>query len=164
MRWDSAGIGSDLGALAGDPESQARDCTPDGSIIVGHSFDPNVRNHAVRLTPAGIDDLGALEPDLLSSAWGVSADGSVVVGTSGSRAFIWTLPTGMVDLGTYLAGLGIDLGGWTLTEAKSISADGRTIVGNGFSPLTGGAWIATIPAPPGVLVLAALLATGRRRR
>jgi hypothetical protein len=63
---------------------------------------------------------------------------------------------------------GLDLTGWTLTSVVGVSADGRTIVGQGYNPsgdLDG--WIATIPEPgTALLVLAGLvgLAMGRTRR
>jgi probable HAF family extracellular repeat protein len=69
--------------------------------------------------------LGQLPGGLESEALGVSADGTVVVGTAINadgfrRAFRWTAPTGMQDLGT--------LGG-VLSIGNAISADGQTIVG-----------------------------------
>ena len=72
-----------------------------------------------------------------SHADAITPDGSVVVGASGGRAFIWRQGSGIEDLQTLLA----PPAGWTLTEARGISADGTIIVGNGSL----GAWIATLP-------------------
>lgn len=53
--------------------------------------------HALLWDPStGIRDLGTLEGDAF--AYGVN-DSSTVVGASGSRGFIWTEATGMVDIG-----------------------------------------------------------------
>ena len=55
---------------------------------------------------------------------------------------------------------GLDLTGWTLDEAKSISADGLVIVGLGHnaSGFDEG-WIAIIPEPSTALLLCAGLVT-----
>jgi hypothetical protein len=84
---------------------------------------------------------------VLSAAYATTADGSVVVGSAGiagsctpfgcqtaPRAFIWDATNGLRDLNTVLTGLGLDLGGWVLREARGISADGRVIVGTGTNP------------------------------
>ena len=63
------------------------------------------------------------------------------------RAFIWDAQDGMRDLQTLLVSLGADLTGWSLTEARAISADGRVIVGTGTNPQAATeAWIAYLPA------------------
>ncbi|MFM7711813.1 MAG: PEP-CTERM sorting domain-containing protein, partial [Microcystis sp.] len=74
-----------------------------------------------------------------SFALGVSADGSVVVGNSnsanGQETFIWNSTQGMRSLREILTNdYGLNLTGWTLTEATGISADGLTIVGTGLNP------------------------------
>jgi hypothetical protein len=54
---------------------------------------------------------------------------------------------------------GLDLSGWTLTEATGISADGRTIVGYGVNPSGDQeGWIAVPEPPPAALVFAGLAA------
>lgn len=60
---------------------------------------------------------------------------------------------------------GLDLTGWHLEGASGISADGRTIVGNGLNPSGAPeAWIAVIPEPStGLLVAFGLVALARRR-
>jgi probable HAF family extracellular repeat protein len=98
-------------------------------------------------------------------AFDVSADGAVFVGwstsASGQEAFRWTSGGGMQNLRDLLIAGGVTgLTNWTLTEAKSISADGLTIVGVGINPLgQAEAWIATIPEPSS-LVLAGCAAVG----
>src|SRR5262249_40649458 len=65
---------------------------------------------------------------------------------SAGHAFIWDAQHGMRDLNDVLTGLGVNLNGWVLTEARGLSADGTTIVGNGANPqgqFEG--WIAVVP-------------------
>jgi probable HAF family extracellular repeat protein len=91
-----------------------------------------------------------------SFAYGVSADGQVVVGIADTdpfggttpHAFIWNPRDGMRSLQVVLAdlGLGAAMDGWTLLSATAISADGRTIAGNGFGLFGYQAWRARVPA------------------
>jgi uncharacterized membrane protein len=99
---------------------------------------------------------------VLSAAYATTADGSVVVGSGGiegncgpfgcqtvSRAFIWDAQHGMRDLATVLTAAGLDLTGWTLSEARGISANGRVIVGTGTNPDGNTeAWRADLGGPP----------------
>ena len=95
--------------------------------------------------------LGDLPGGIFSSdARGVSADGSVIVGSSyivsGKVVFIWDAVKGMRNLQAILeVQLGLNLAGWTLTDARGVSPNGNTIVGYGINPLgaTEG-WIATL--------------------
>ena len=99
-----------------------------------------------------------------STAWDVSADGSVIVGDaeseSGMEVFIWDLTNGMRELDQILSDSGIDLTGWTLTDAQGISDDGLTIVGYGTNP-SGDfeAWIAYVPEPELALLQTTALLT-----
>jgi uncharacterized membrane protein len=104
----------------------------------------------------GLGLLGGLQ----TQAMAVSANGSTIVGFAtnfgppGSNvAFIWDPVHGLRNLQQVLTSDGLDLTGWTLTEATGISADGRTIVGEGVDP--GGvlnAWIAVVPEPSTALL------------
>src|SRR5262249_53419373 len=98
---------------------------------------------------------------LLLTPQDVSDDGSIIVGTAGSEhAFIWSLAGGARDLQTVLTmDYGLELDGWTLTNASGVSADGTVIVGGGISPSgRGEAWIVNLSVPgPST---AALLAIG----
>ena len=65
----------------------------------------------------------------------------------------------MRELDVLLEDLGLDLSGWRLSNARGISDDGLTIVGNGTNPSgVTEAWIAIIPEPgTGVLLMTGLL-------
>jgi uncharacterized membrane protein len=110
----------------------------------------------------GLGDLPGA--DFASSAADVSADGRVIVGSSATDqiggAFIWDAFHGMRNLQQVLIdehGLANQLAGWQLLAAKGISADGLTIVGDGFNP-DGNleAWLVRLnPIPePSTLLLA----------
>jgi probable HAF family extracellular repeat protein len=151
FRWTSSGGMVSLGTIAGG-ESIGLDITPDGTTIVGESGF-NGSHRAFRWTQAsGMVDLGALAGAEESFAYGVSADGQRVVGwdsrSGGSVSHAWlvTPDLGMVDLNAYLPSLGIDLTGWELQVATTITADGSTIVGYGLHNGLTEAWVATVPA------------------
>ena len=119
-----------------------RDVTPDGRVLIGGGRleDSNVPRSFSWTEDNGWFDLG----DFPAGGTGgfplaVSDDGSVIVGGYtlfgfGGRAYIWTEDQGIQDLNEVARGLGIDLLGWTLTQATAISADGRTIAGVGTNP------------------------------
>ena len=178
-RWTPSGGMQALGDLpGGSVDGNPTAISRDGSVIVGYGSTTGNADHAFRWTEgSGMVDLGVLPGSFTnpasSGARGVSDDGSIVVGTAtsptSSEAFIWDQANGMRQLDEVLRQLGVDLGDWTLTGAVGISADGRTIVGNGSH---GGstaqeAWIAVIPEPSTGLLFGAglvVLAAGRRRR
>lgn len=142
----------------------ARGVSGDGNVVVGQSFSDfptkgfryNNGDLAFRWTgESGMATLGSLpSEDYVSRATVATVDGSVVVGWIHNRsthvldAFIWTADTGLRSLKDMLIqDYGLDLSGWTLTNAHAISADGTTIVGAGINP-SGNleAWRAYIPA------------------
>ena len=142
-----------LGDLSGGGFlSQAEGVSGDGSVIVGVSISAN-GTEAFRWTQAeGMVGLGDLPGGSFSSrADGVSADGSVIVGDGSTTAdaikpFIWNSSQGMRSLEEVLTNdYGLNLTGWRLFDARGVSADGLTVVGNGFNP-SGSveAWIARL--------------------
>lgn len=166
VRWTSSGEMQDLGGLPGALSSRASATNGDGSVVVGSSD-----RRAFRWTlDGGVEDLGTLAGQT-TAAQAVNADGSVIAGFGfatgqGFLASIWTANTGWQDLNTLLPGLGVDLAGWRLREVTAISADGLTVVGNGTYLGQQLGWVASIPAPGGVVTglgLAILAATRRRR-
>ena len=110
-----------------------------GKVIVGVAQGNHGGDLAVRWREgAGVQILGTLGGDW-SRARGVSADGSIVVGDSedaaeNRHAFRWTPLGGMESLNRTYASL-LKNGSW-LRLARSISPDGRYIVGSGYNAAT----------------------------
>ncbi len=177
FRWTPEEEMVGLGFLPGGSFSYAYGVSADGSTIVGMSYS-DFGLEAFRWTAdGGMIGLGDLpgRPDYNSKANDVSADGSVIVGRGqsllGYEAFLWDETNGMRNLKEVLTtDFGLDLAGWQLTEANAVSADGRTIVGNGINPdgFEEG-WIAVVPEPStftlaGCGFTAIALAAWRRQR
>jgi probable HAF family extracellular repeat protein len=142
------------------------------SVIAGEAINSNGRRQAVRWTSLGIESLGSVGGQLDSIARAVDDSGDVIGGvaytgaTSSDRAFVWTPQAGMVFLSDYLALHQVTISqDWNLIEVYAISGDGLTFAGEARS--TSGVrqgFVATIPAPSGVLVVfsSALLVMRRR--
>jgi len=179
-RYIRRGLGHLKGFL-GQPYGVAEAISSDGSVVVGYETwqvpgtddNPYSYNQAFRfdmrdLPEPGVRDfpeqsvvqpLGALFGGS-SRANDISADGSIIVGESDGHAFIWDEANGIRNLKYVLeTQYGLDLSNWKLTSANSISADGRTIVGDGvytvYAQLPDGSqwevfidsesWIAVLP-------------------
>ncbi len=148
FRWTSERGMTDLG------NGYALAVSADGAAIVGCTG-INGFSEAFRYTiESGVVGLGDLPGDTLwSEPTAISGDGSIVVGRSytdlpGGRAFIWDAAHGMRQLHSVFMSRGLDVAGWTLSNATGISADGRTIVGTGTNPKgQGTAWLAVLGAP-----------------
>jgi probable HAF family extracellular repeat protein len=119
--------------------SSAEGVSADGSVIVGYGTGP-AGSEAIRIVAGIMVGLGDLPGgNFSSSATAVSAGGNVVVGTGSSEqgyeAFLWTPSLGMVRLQQFLLDRGVtEVAGWVLQFVGGVSADGRTIVGNGVNP------------------------------
>jgi hypothetical protein len=91
----------------------------------------------------------------------MSPDGKFAVGTlfdgMDNRAYLWDAENRTRLIEDILTDdYGIDLGGWTLLNATGISANGTTICGEGINPAGNfEGWVATIPEPASLLLLAA---------
>jgi uncharacterized membrane protein len=173
FRWDSTNGMQGLGDLAGGGFSSfASGVSSDGSIIVGRGSSAGGFEAMIWDATNGMQGLGELPGgSFFSEAAAVSGNGGTVVGRSnsaaGRRAFIWDATNGMQEISVFLTTLGVNLAGWTLTDATAISDDGLTIVGVGTNPngVVEG-WVAVIPEPGTALLLGlglAGLAGGKRR-
>jgi probable HAF family extracellular repeat protein len=155
FRWTLNGGMAGLGSLPGGRSySYASAVSDDGAVVVGNSGSTE-GGQAFRWTAGGgMVGLGDLPGgDFFSWANDVSADGSVVVGRSKTgfddEAFIWDAAHGIRRVQDALEAAGLDLTGWTLEDATGVSADGRTVVGNGTNPEgSSEAWVAVFDAAP----------------
>ena len=159
------------------PMGQVNAVSSTGSVLVGTQMIrvsvSDFETAALWSLGGGLVGIGALPQTFNSAALDVSADGQTVVGFSTdfnvSKAFIWDPVNGLRDLQLVLTELGVDLTGWSLTSATSISDDGLTIAGNGINPSgMQEAWLARIVAvpEPGTILLLGVgvaLITPRRR-
>ncbi len=158
FRWTLDQGMTGLGDLpGGNFSSFAQDVSADGSVIVGESQSANGKEAFRWTEQTGMVGLGDLEGGAFESrAFGVSADGSIVVGLScvgggflcgDLEPFIWDAAHGMRSLRAVLVeNYQVDLTGWDLKVAGSVSADGLTIIGSGWNPEgEGDAWIARLP-------------------
>ncbi|HEB90645.1 MAG TPA: hypothetical protein ENI85_13820 [Deltaproteobacteria bacterium] len=133
--WLDSGEVIRMGILPGnvsDPNSSANAVSFDGRVVVGFSTTSDLQFAGAVATiwtrETGLQPI-PLDPGRTafgSVAWGISGDGRVVVGTDGSRAFVWDAIQGTTLLGT---GVGTDE--WART-ARVVSADGRTVAGEGI--------------------------------
>ena len=110
----------------------ATNVSRDGRTIVGQAVDSRLLQAAIWVRGAEWKPLGSFTPTaapcdaFLSTATDTSADGRVVVGyarngCSVSHAFKWEESTGMVDLGSSVAGQD--------SFANGVSPDGKVVVG-----------------------------------
>ena len=126
----------------------AAESSRDGRTIVGTALDANGTQQAgIWQRASEWRLLGSIAAnaapcdDLLSSSYGTSADGKVIVGLAWNgcniaRAFRWEESTGMVDLGSTVAGRS--------SRANGISGDGKVVVGwqeHSTGPRQGARWV-----------------------
>jgi probable HAF family extracellular repeat protein len=152
-------------------EQSARGVNADGSIIVGNGANAAGQSRAIRWTPSGPEELPTLPGANAASAYAVSDDGNVIGGStrvlSNNHAFVWTPGGGSLLLTDLLSSSGIAVPPeWRPEYIYAISGDGFTFAGEARS--TSGVrqgFVATIPAPSGMVVVfsSALLAMRRRR-
>ncbi len=164
FRWTESEGMIPLGDLpGGSVVSRATATSSDGSVIVGRGR-TDAASEAFRWTDSeGMTALGLLPGDVFSEPTGLSSDGSIIVGYKSSigqfepdGAFIWTERDGTRLIQDVLSNeYGVDLSGWQLSAATSISGDGKTITGYGRNPqgLDEG-WVAIIPEPTSAAIWA----------
>jgi uncharacterized membrane protein len=148
--------------------SDARALTPDGRFLVG-AGGGNEPGYRYDFSTDTLLELPPVPGQFRGAAVGISADGSIIVGNTGStaRPYIWEMEHGSRELATvFTQELGLDLGGFVLINVTGISDDGRTLAGLGRNAEgREQAWVAVIPSPTGVAIVAPLFAfCGRRRR
>ncbi|MEZ4282160.1 MAG: pentapeptide repeat-containing protein [Myxococcota bacterium] len=136
----STGMQSLAAIPTGFVRTYAREISSDGSMVLGHAIDSlNQTSSWIWDAAQGFRFIPAA-PGSGQGLWtnSISEDGSTIVGTyAGSgfdQAFVWDETNGTQSLHALLFGLGADVTGWLLTSADGISADGRSIVGQGINP------------------------------
>lgn len=130
-----------------------------GRFVVGYSNGLEPRSRAFAWSEA--DGLRALPGpgNEIEDTYGldVSDDGIVAVGFRRTNpqgpsavpkpvAVVWDARGAIKDLADLLASFGHDTAGWTLVTADGVSADGRTITGEGINPQgQREGWVAVLP-------------------
>lgn len=130
------------GFSPGEPAGSALTISPDGSAIAGYSFrrtSSGRTQEAAIWKGSDVSLLGHLAGGRFTTAYGISTDGKVVVGhgvdlDGFGAAFRWTERSGMKPVAELLAMGGIDMTGWRLILATSVSSDGSVIVGQAMNP------------------------------
>jgi len=130
-----------LGQLSAGASSYATAVSADGNTVVGYSS--GATETAFYWTVlTGLHSLNAPKNAPFTNANGVSQNGSIIVGCARSNpnkkssiaeAVQWDNGT-VQKISAIVAKYGISLTGWSLTCATSISADGKSIAGNGVDP------------------------------
>ncbi|MFQ5422635.1 MAG: PEP-CTERM sorting domain-containing protein [Phycisphaerae bacterium] len=156
FRWTAATGMVGLGDLPGGIfDSRGFVVSADGAVVAGQATGP-AGVELFRWTAAtGMVGLGSLPgtPSLVVPE-GATADGSTIVGqnrgTGGIEAFIWDATNGMRRVQDALvADFGLNLTGWSLSDAGDISDNGLVIVGSGVNPQQQAtAWRADLAGAP----------------
>jgi uncharacterized membrane protein len=137
--WDASGTPMVVGGLPGDTQGTITALSVDGSVAAGVSVSASGYARAFRWTAAtGAVALDS-DPGLTATVpAAMSADGTRVVGYgspgSGPDAAVLWDGSGQLHFVAQLPEVSVPAvqRGWTLTRARGISADGHTIVGEGF--------------------------------
>ncbi|MEM9065896.1 MAG: GC-type dockerin domain-anchored protein [Planctomycetota bacterium] len=159
-RWTESEFMVELEIDPAVQKSGARGISDDGQVLVG------VAQRPIGEDPSGTklftseamlwrsDGTATILLPERSIAIAASGDGSTLVGvtsvgaTDFDTAFIWTESAGAGLLEEVLAQeYGVSTGGWTLTAARDVSRDGRTIVGDAVDP-AGSEKVFVVQLPP----------------
>lgn len=135
----------------GQCAASAHGVSADGRIVVGSALQSGTASGSVAVSWVISGDQVSVQ--LLSTAAAearaVSADGRVVVGSeapSGQLRAVRWVDGRATSISAALAAAGVSVGGWQLTRALGVSADGETIVGAGLNPEGHPeGWIARLP-------------------
>ena len=169
FRLHADGASDQIGVIA--DEVSAEGISPDGSLVVGNFFDASGREAFLWTGALGLVSLGDLPGGAVAGFARAVAPNKTVVGQGttdqGLEAFVWDPILGLRNLRDDLIGRGVDLTGWTLTDATGISFDGQTIVGTGVDPDGNHeGWLVALPEPGTAALVALGLGTlsAQRRR
>jgi len=153
-RW----IGTTIDDISdGQWSGQVRGCSPDGQILVGTRVDTGSSLAFIWTESGGRMDLGTIGTVdgvtyTVSGLFDISHSACRACGvntfSSTQLASIWEPGVGWRSVKQVLQDAGINMTGWTLQFANSISDDGQTIAGHAVNPSgQTQAWVAFIPLP-----------------
>lgn len=170
FKWTAAGGMVALNSPFGATGSTAIAMSADAGVIGGSAFDADGVIRPVAWLANSTIVLNTPDERPVGQVFAVSGSGTLLAGTVGvdngtSRAALWNLAGEFTDLQQLLAGAGIDLTGWSLTDVTEISANGLYLTGRGINPdgfLE--SFVVTIPAPGASAVALALVPVLIRRR
>lgn len=119
--------------------AEASGVSADGRVMVGQRRSSPFYEAVYWNADGRVHQLPDLpDGDSTSSASDASGDGKLVVGRgtsdSGPEAVLWDENRAVRSIREILEEGGVDLTGWTLTNAVAISDDGTVVVGNGRNP------------------------------
>ncbi len=172
----NAWLGSPAG-LSSQNESQSLAISGDGNVKAGWGYgSPNPNNWVA--TWWGADDAVHSIPQFPGQDWAeahaLNGDGSLIGGFtylapaySTKKAWVYSAATDSVAwVSDFLTQAGLNVSGWEFTNVTGISWDGRTLVGTGTYAGAAHGWVARIPEPTSLLLLAAgsLMLGSRRKR
>ncbi len=136
--WDSVAVTSIGDFPGGTVNARANACTVDGTILVGRGTRTDGVAAFLWDATSGMQTLkhaNSRAASVNSEAFDISARGDVIVGRAViagvDQAFVWTKNRNMMSLRQLLMSQGVDVTGKTFTDARGVSGDGLTIVGNG---------------------------------
>jgi probable HAF family extracellular repeat protein len=173
FRWTQATGMVDLGLLPGTPTGASSACeaiSGNGLICFGSQGVSGSDARAFRWDTAnGLQAMSGPTGATATNIYGSSFNGDVLVGEARwqslpeNRPVIW-INGEAFELSQYLAANGADMSGWLLDTATSVSSDGLTICGYGEHNGNVEGFVATIPAPSGLMLLLAAAVPMRRAR
>lgn len=145
-----------IGAPSTKNEGVANAISRDGTKVGGWSQSPSAARQgtiwasANPTVPQAVPFFGT---DNYDEILALNGDGSVAagygsVGGANKHAIIWDATNGTRDFKTWLiTQYGLDLTGWTFTDVKGMSADGKVIAGNGTYNGVTQAWVVLLGVP-----------------
>ncbi len=145
-----------IGAPSTANEGVANGISRDGARAGGWSWSATSHRQGTVWTisnptvPTAVPFVGA---DNYDEIFALNSNGSVVagygsVGGANKHAIIWDATNGTRDLKTWLiTQYGLDLTGWTFTDVKGMSGDGKVIAGNGTYNSVTQAWVVLLGVP-----------------
>jgi uncharacterized membrane protein len=151
--WDALNVATVIGGLPGDTNGGIVALSRNGTVAAGLSVDASGHERAFRwMAATGPVALATSSAYVGATPTAIAADGGRIAGWAGPAgggpdvAILWDASGRLRAVSDLLSNDAVAAtAGWSLTRAHGISADGRTIVGDGIDPDgTGRGWIVTL--------------------